>query len=158
MLEMLNHRLAWYVAGPLVGLVTVMLLWVANQPLGALGGYIELEEWTLGRRRAASWRTFFFLGMVASGILFSLASSGWHPTTAYGSFDHRFAWWPPLKLCTLTGAGTLIGFGGRMAGGCTSGHGVCGTAVGSPASFASTATFMGTAVAATWALSWVFGA
>ncbi len=37
-----------------------------------------------------------------------------------------------------------------MAGGCTSGHGICGTAQRSPASWAATATFVGTAVVVTF--------
>jgi uncharacterized membrane protein YedE/YeeE len=43
----------------------------------------------------------------------------------------------------------VMGYGARMAGGCTSGHGICGTAQRSPASFTVTATFMATAVLVT---------
>jgi len=39
----------------------------------------------------------------------------------------------------------LIGYGAKLAGGCTSGNGICGTALGSPASFAASASFMATA-------------
>ena len=39
-------------------------------------------------------------------------------------------------------AGLLVGFGTRLANGCTSGHGVCGLARLSPRSLAATATFM----------------
>ena len=45
-------------------------------------------------------------------------------------------------------AGGLIGFGARLGGGCTSGHGMCGVATGSPASIVATMTFMGTAIVA----------
>src|SRR3989442_5110 len=38
----------WYLVGPLIGLLIVGLFWVANKPLGALGGYIDLYE--LARR------------------------------------------------------------------------------------------------------------
>jgi hypothetical protein len=41
-----------------------------------------------------------------------------------------------------------MGTGARVAGGCTSGHGICGTAQGSPASFVATGTFMATAMIA----------
>jgi hypothetical protein len=37
--------------------------------------------------------------------------------------------------------GLLVGFGTRLANGCTSGHGVCGLARLSPRSFVATATF-----------------
>jgi uncharacterized membrane protein YedE/YeeE len=45
------------------------------------------------------------------------------------------------------GAGLLAGFGTRMAGGCTSGHGICGIARLSARSLVATAVFMATAVA-----------
>jgi uncharacterized membrane protein YedE/YeeE len=43
-------------------------------------------------------------------------------------------------------AGLLVGFGTRLSGGCTSGHGVCGIARLSPRSVIATAIFMTTAV------------
>jgi uncharacterized membrane protein YedE/YeeE len=43
-------------------------------------------------------------------------------------------------------AGILIGFGAKVAGGCTSGNGLSGTAALSPASLAATATFFATAI------------
>jgi uncharacterized membrane protein YedE/YeeE len=43
-------------------------------------------------------------------------------------------------------AGLLVGFGTRLSGGCTSGHGVCGIARLSARSLVATAIFMTTAV------------
>jgi uncharacterized membrane protein YedE/YeeE len=43
-------------------------------------------------------------------------------------------------------AGAIMGFGARTAGGCTSGHGMSGMAIGSPASIVAAMTFFGTAV------------
>ncbi len=43
-------------------------------------------------------------------------------------------------------AGLLVGFGTRLGGGCTSGHGVCGIARLSPRSITATAVFMATAI------------
>ena len=45
-----------------------------------------------------------------------------------------------------------VGFGAKLAGGCTSGNGIGGCSAGSPASFTATATFMGTAIAASFAI------
>ena len=53
-----------------------------------------------------------------------------------------------LPLPTMPGwtsvvlGGLLVGFGVRMAGGCTSGHGVCGMARLSPRSITATVVFM----------------
>jgi uncharacterized membrane protein YedE/YeeE len=57
----------------------------------------------------------------------------------------------------LVGAGVLIGFGAKTAGGCTSGNGLGGCSTGSPAGFAATGTFMGVAIAGTFVLRWLFG-
>jgi uncharacterized membrane protein YedE/YeeE len=40
-------------------------------------------------------------------------------------------------------AGLLVGFGTRLGGGCTSGHGICGVARRSPRSLVATVIFVG---------------
>jgi uncharacterized protein len=52
----------------------------------------------------------------------------------------------------LFAAGGLVGFGARTAGGCTSGHGLTGVALGQRASFAAIAAIMGSAIAASLVL------
>ena len=47
-------------------------------------------------------------------------------------------------------AGLLVGFGTRLGGGCTSGHGVCGIGRLSMRSFAAVAIFMAAGMAATF--------
>lgn len=56
----------------------------------------------------------------------------------------------PLSLWLWAVAGLLVGFGSRLGGGCTSGHGVCGLGRGSPRSMVSVAIFMGTAMIVTF--------
>ena len=51
---------------------------------------------------------------------------------------------PAIKVAWMFVGGVLVGFGTRLGGGCTSGHGVCGTARGSARSVAATLTFMAT--------------
>jgi uncharacterized membrane protein YedE/YeeE len=148
----------WYIAGPLIGILIVLMLWVTNQPFGALGGYIEAVH-TLSRKRPdVTWRTLFVLGVVAGGLLSTFVSGAWHPTLAYGSFDQLVGASLVTKALLLAGAGALMGAGGRLAGGCTSGHGLCGTSFGSPASFLCTATFMMTAIACALAVARLVGA
>jgi uncharacterized membrane protein YedE/YeeE len=43
-------------------------------------------------------------------------------------------------------AGLLVGFGTRLGGGCTSGHGICGVARLSPRSITATVTFVAVAM------------
>ena len=49
--------------------------------------------------------------------------------------------------------GFLVGFGARMAGGCTMGHGLSGCGRLQPVSFAATASFFGAAIAVSIALT-----
>ena len=51
-----------------------------------------------------------------------------------------------VELGVIVVAGLLVGFGTRLGGGCTSGHGICGIARLSPRSIAATVVFMVTAV------------
>ena len=50
---------------------------------------------------------------------------------------------PLVGLPVLVVAGLLVGFGSRLANGCTSGHGVCGVSRLAPRGIAATATYMG---------------
>ena len=61
--------------------------------------------------------------------------------------------WPGLLALAL--GGVLVGFGTQMAGGCTSGHGLCGTSRLQRGSVAATCSFFGVAVLVSLAIEWV---
>lgn len=82
-----------------------------------------------------AWRLAFILGLLAGGwTLRAVHPEAFGPSPA-GS-------WPVLAV-----AGFLVGFGARLANGCTSGHGVCGLSRRSWRSLAATLTFMATGMA-----------
>ena len=54
----------------------------------------------------------------------------------------------PTVLLVFIGA-VVMGYGAKVAGGCTSGHGMCGTSQRSVASMVATGTFMTTAILTT---------
>jgi uncharacterized protein len=58
---------------------------------------------------------------------------------------------------TLVLAGLLVGLGTRYGSGCTSGHGVCGIARGSPRSFVATGAFMAAGFATVFAVRHLAG-
>jgi len=157
-MELFATRCPWYVAGPAIGLIVVGMLWVLNRPLGATGGWIGLLA--LIRRPSAGgrWPLFFLVGVVLGGLLSALAAGGLHPGVGYGSFDQRFGTTLALRGVLLLVAGAVMGYGVRTAGGCTSGHGISGTALGSRASWVSTGVFMATAIAAANLVGWLLGA
>jgi uncharacterized membrane protein YedE/YeeE len=149
-MELFAHRAPWYVAGPLMGILIVGLRAAANRPFGALGGYIDVAENAREPSRLG-FRSFLLLGFLAGGLLFAVLTGQFHLTLSYGAIDRAFA--PGTKLALLIGSGALMGFGARRAGGCTSGHGMCGMSLGSPASFVATLTFLVTGVALAHLLS-----
>ena len=61
----------------------------------------------------------------------------------------------PLGLAAA--AGLLVGFGTRMGGGCTSGHGVCGLGRLSARSLVAVCVFMGAGMASTYVIRHVLG-
>ena len=143
---MLHGQVGWYVAGPVLGLCVVACRLLFNARLGVTGGFSELIGQLSRRSVRFDWRGWFALGLFAGGALFALIAGGpdfhgygWLTDTFHGSSQ---VWIAPI----LFAAGILIGYGAKLAGGCTSGNGLSGTAAVSPASLAATATFFATAI------------
>ncbi|MSQ30276.1 MAG: hypothetical protein EXR68_07315, partial [Dehalococcoidia bacterium] len=122
----------WAVAGAVIGAVTLMLLYVGNRRLGISTGFEDACALVLRvpyfRRTdlADRWRFWFLGGLVLGGALSALADGGWSPTWALGMFDAVIGLGSAGKLAWMFVGGVLIGFGTRLAGGCTSGHGIFG--------------------------------
>lgn len=148
-------RCPWYIAGPLLGLVIVSLRALLNKPLGALGGYIALTQ-GVGARRVG-FSAVLLAGIVLGGFLFSMTTNTFALTTAYDTGNGPLASSGVWQLAGLALAGALIGGGARTAGGCTSGHGLCGVSLGSRASLAATMTFFATAVVLAQVFAWMSG-
>lgn len=156
MFDLLPDRVPWYVVGPGLGLLIIGLFVLANQPLGASGAYVQTSGLLRRREGTAVWRVWYFVGMFAGGLLVTqVLREGAEARSGYDALRDVF----PLGLVipmVFAGA-TLLGYGAGVAGGCTSGHGLCGTAQRSPASFTVTGTFMVTAIATTFALRLLTG-
>jgi uncharacterized membrane protein YedE/YeeE len=145
MISLLAERPHWLVSGALLGLLVTGLLWTVNRRLGVSGGIAEIADRVMGRTSGLGPRAYFVFGIVGGAFVFSLAGGGFRAGDSYGWLAGHGT---GLTVVALLGGGVLIGLGTRSAGGCTSGHGICGTALGSKASFVATAVFMATAVSA----------
>ena len=64
----------------------------------------------------------------------------------------------PASLALLVVAGLLVGYGTRLGGGCTSGHGVCGVGRMSMRSIVATCVFVASAMATVFVLRHVLAA
>jgi hypothetical protein len=150
----------WWLAGAGIAVVTLALLGLANQRLGISTGfenlcalvlktpYLERDEIESSR----AWRLPFLAGLVLGGAFSAWAGGGWTPFWSLGMFDARVGWGPAGKLAWMFAGGLLIGFGTRMAGGCTSGHGIFGLANLERASLDSTVAFMTAGIVTTHVL------
>jgi hypothetical protein len=95
---------------------------------GILGGFL------FGPRTERGWRLAFLLGLPLGAWL------------AEG-LGHAQSFAITQQPALLIAGGLLVGFGTQLGSGCTSGHGVCGLARGSPRSLVATVVFMAAAAA-----------
>lgn len=114
--------------GVLIGLAASLLL-LGNGKLAGISGIVAGAMRPVEGR---GWRVLFLAGLVLGGTLVTLFQPAAIGTTTR-----------PLALLAV--AGVLVGFGTRLGGGCTSGHGVCGLSRLSKRSLVATLTFMATA-------------
>jgi len=127
--------------GMLIGLGVALLYVTTGRPGGVSTFFGAAWSWLLETPffhqknflESRSWRLVYALGLLVGGTLYALLGLPILPSEM-----------PAWKLML---GGVLIGFGSRLGGGCTSGHGICGMASLSPGSMVMVAIFLGTAIA-----------
>ena len=110
--------------GALIGLGASLLL-VSTGRCAGVSGVIDGSL----SGGAGGWRWTFLAGLVAGGVALRVVAPALLPGMHAG-------------LIPLAVGGLLVGFGARLAGGCTSGHGIVANSRLSPRSLVATATFM----------------
>jgi len=124
--------------GALIGLASAGLLVLTGKTAGVSGivdGVLrgEKDEWR--------WKAAFLAGLVSGGLLLA-----WRMPSALAAVPPRS--WPWVIL-----GGLLVGFGARLGGGCTSGHGVCGIGRASLRGVVGTAIFIAAGAATVYLVS-----
>ncbi|MDN5931364.1 MAG: YeeE/YedE family protein, partial [Pseudonocardia sp.] len=97
-----------------------------------------------------------------AALLLSILVGGWLAAVASGQFELRLDMGaafseivtdnPVTMVLALFAGGVMVGFGTRLAGGCSSGHGLSGCGRLRPVSLLATAVFFGTAVVVSFLL------
>ncbi len=154
-MDILPDRLAWYIAGPLIGILAVALYAVANKHLGITTSYMHVVTFTRSPRMAEMWRVWFFGGLIVGSLLATFLRDSPSANLNYGALGDLL----PIAAIVpvLFVAGVLMGFGARWGGGCTSGHGITGAAILSPGAMVGAATFVGTAIGLTMLMHLITG-
>lgn len=135
-------RWPFWVGGLSIGGFVLLFLYAQNRLLGVSTGYADACAAPFDPAARRSWRLPFLLGILAGGLLAGLLAGGLRPTFAAGMFDALVtsALW--VKGLVFLAGGVLLGFGSRLAGGCTSGHSIVGVAQLAPSSVIATGAFM----------------
>ncbi len=154
MIEFFKQPWAWYVAGPLIGLMVPLLLIIGNKTFGISSSLRHIcaacipakipffsYEW-----KKEAWNLFLVTGVLIGGLIAGFLLTNNQPVqvnpklvqelSIYGITD--FNSMVPAQLFNfpalftlkgfilIVGGGFLVGFGTRYAGGCTSGHAIMG--------------------------------
>jgi uncharacterized membrane protein YedE/YeeE len=139
----------FWLAGLGIGAFVPLFALATGKALGISSGYSELCA--LAKPAGAErWKLWFALGLPLGGLASTLLADG--PTWVSSSTDMESALGlgGAAQLALLGLGGGLIGYGARMAGGCTSGHSIVGLAQGAKSSLIATLGFMAGGFAATW--------
>lgn len=127
--------------GGLIGLSASLMLLA----LGKVTGISGIVGGAIGAERAdLPWRLVFAAGLVAGGAV------------AYALLPESFGV-PTVATLAVVAAGLLVGFGTRLANGCTSGHGVCGVSRLSTRSLVATLSFIAAGAASVFVVRHLLG-
>jgi len=169
----------WYVAGPLIALCMYLMFYFGKkfgvssnlETLCSIAGAGKLVDFFKLDWRKNKWNLAFVAGLIIGGFVanqwltpdqsialnpktvenlseIGIANAGtsYLPDEIY-SLDALFT---VKGFLILIGAGLLVGFGSRYAGGCTSGHGIVGLSMMATESYIAVAGFFIGGLIMTW--------
>ena len=135
-----NGWMHYLVGGGAIGL-GVSLLFIGTGLIGGMST-VYSSTWSFVLKHkffqqsrftgSRQWRLVYALGLIVGGLLASLLI----PRAAISAIP----WWQLLL------GGVIAGFGARLGNGCTSGHGICGTASLNKASIFAVIIFLSVAI------------
>ncbi len=134
---------AWspYVAGGLIGVLAIATMYFSGRPIGASGAYAKAmgvimkriapkhtEELPYFKEEppALDWEFFLVVGAILGAFLAAASGGELTGRAVPPMWAVRFGpeVWPRLLVGFL--GGVAMAYGARLAGGCTSGHGISG--------------------------------
>lgn len=168
-MDLLYKPWPWYIAGPIIGLIVPVLLWMGNKRLGisstlrhvcaaCVPANIPLFNYNWKKE---TWSLFFAGGLLLGGIIGGYIFANPNPVAissktveCLSSFgisqesglmpEGLYNWQALFSLkgfLMMIVGGFLVGFGTRYAQGCTSGHGILGLSALQWPSLVATASF-----------------
>jgi uncharacterized protein len=125
----MDHYTLWHalIGGILIGFASLLATALSGKIPGISGVFGRL---LIPATPDKKWRSLFLLGLIGGAALSFLL------------WDSAAIFRPMRPLAVVGVAGLIVGFGTRLGGGCTSGHGVCGVGTGAKDSIAATLIFV----------------
>lgn len=136
---------AWspYLVGALLGVLSWLTFYFSDKPIGASSFYatlagmvgklfakkhVESLDYYKSNPPVVDWEFAFVIATVGGAFLAAVSggeiTSQWLPPMWEARFGEGTI---GLRAVVAVGGGMLMAFGARLAGGCTSGHGISGT-------------------------------
>ncbi len=134
---------AWspYLVGALIGVLTMATFYLSDKPLGVSTSYARLAG-ILGRlfarrhtdslefyqdtKPVIDWEVMLMLGVIIGAFLSAYTGGELTGTWLPGQWEERFGPSVALRTGVAFLGGAIMAYGARLAGGCTSGHGISG--------------------------------
>ncbi len=154
-MEFISQPWAWYVAGPMIAIILLLMNYFGRgfgvssnlETFCTIGGAGKVSDYFKKDWKSQTWSLLFVVGIIVGGYIsshylmtsepivlnsetvselaelgFANAGQSYVPSEIF-SIDNILS----LKgFAILIGAGFMVGFGARYAGGCTSGHAITG--------------------------------
>ncbi|KAI2507763.1 hypothetical protein MHU86_6659 [Fragilaria crotonensis] len=128
--------MAGLTGGTLIGLAASTLLLLNGDIMDSSSTISPIIAKPVKTLKSQSWKIVFTASFIAAANLYMYFLD---PNT----LEDTSGLARPLSTVGYQISGLLVGFGSKLGGGCTSGHGICGLARFSRRSFAAVCTFMG---------------
>ena len=135
---------AWspYLVGAGIGVLSWLTFYFSDKPIGASSFYAQVAGFIgklFAKRHTESlpyfkenpprigWELVFVLATIAGGFIAAWTGGEFENKWLNPMWTARFGDSIALRAVVAAGGGVLMAFGARLAGGCTSGHGISGT-------------------------------
>jgi len=131
-----------YVVGAGIGVLSWLTFYFSNSPIGASSFYAQVSGFIgklFAKRHTNSltyfkdnppsvnWELVFVVAIIIGGAIGALTGGEFTNEWLPPMWTARFGDSLTLRAVVAIAGGILMAFGARLAGGCTSGHGISGT-------------------------------